>query len=85
MKRDIPTKAGLGFTVLIAAAPLAVPVVAGIFLIYQSETNAQLRTPHRVQITLAGPSANRNPSPPVQDVVVADLNFNERNSLPARF
>ena len=35
MKRDIPTEAGIGFTLLVAAVTFAVAVIAGIFLIYE--------------------------------------------------
>ena len=54
MKRDIPAQAGIGFTILVAAATFAVAVVAGIFLIYQPETswgsNAQLRALAQAQM-----------------------------------
>ena len=57
MKRDIPTQAGIGFTILIAAATFVVAVVAGIFLIYQSEMNvslnAQFPPPMQAQISPA--------------------------------
>ena len=56
MKREIPTQAGIGFTIFVAAATFAIAVVAGIFLIYQSETtmgsNAQLRTLAQAQMSL---------------------------------
>jgi hypothetical protein len=35
MKRDIPTEAGIGFTLVVAAVTFAVAVIAGIFLIYE--------------------------------------------------
>ena len=57
MKRDIPTQAGVGFTIFVAAATFAIAVVAGIFLVYQSETtlgsNVQLRTLAQAQMSLA--------------------------------
>ena len=64
MKRDIPMEAGIGFTILIAAATLAIAVVAGIFLIYQSDMTAQLRTPEQAQMSLAEPIARANASAP---------------------
>jgi uncharacterized membrane protein YdcZ (DUF606 family) len=68
MKRDIPTEAGIGFTILIAAATLAVAVVAGIFLIYQSDINLTLNTPSRApvqaQMSLSGPTARANSPAP---------------------
>ena len=57
MKRDVPTQAGVGFTIFVAAATLAIAVVAGIFLIHQSETasrsNAQWRALALAQMSLA--------------------------------
>jgi hypothetical protein len=57
MKRDIPTGAGIGFTILIAAATLAVAVVAGIFLVYQSEMtlgfSGPVPSPGPTQMSLA--------------------------------
>jgi uncharacterized membrane protein len=68
VKRDIPTEAGIGFTILIAAATLAVAVIAGIFLIYQSEMNvslnAQSRAPGQAQMTLVEPPARTNSAAP---------------------
>jgi hypothetical protein len=34
--RDIPAKAGIGFTLIVAAATFAVALVAGIFLIWET-------------------------------------------------
>ena len=64
MKRDAPTQAGVGFTIFVAAATFVIAVVAGIFLLYQSETtlssNAQLRALAQAQISLAeGPDMQR--------------------------
>ena len=76
MKRDIPTQAGIGFTIFVAAATFAIAVVAGIFLIYQPETNfgsnAQSRALAQAQMSLAdAPGARRGlraaPSAPVED------------------
>ena len=57
MKRHSPTEAGIGFTIFVAAATFAIAVVAGIFLIYQSETilgsNAQLRALAQARMSLA--------------------------------
>jgi sensor histidine kinase regulating citrate/malate metabolism len=57
MKRDVPTQAGVGFTIFVAAATFAIAVVAGIFLIHQSETtsraNAQWRALAQAQMSLA--------------------------------
>ncbi len=69
MKRDRPTQAGIGFTILIAAATLAVAVVAGIFLIYQSEMNLGFNTQFRpvvqAQISPAvTPDLQRSPQAP---------------------
>jgi hypothetical protein len=66
MKRDVPAQAGIGFTILVAAATFAVAVVAGIFLIYQSETtlvsNPQLRALAQSQMSLAEtPDGQRGP------------------------
>ena len=65
MKRDVPTQAGIGFTILVAAATFVIAVVAGIFLLYQSETtlgsNAQLRALAQAQMSLAeAPDKQRN-------------------------
>ena len=57
MKRHSPTEAGIGFTIFIAAATFAIAVVAGIFLIYQSDAtvsyNAQLRGLAQAQMSPA--------------------------------
>ena len=57
MKRHSPAEAGIGFTIFVAAATFVIAVVAGIFLIYQSEmtwgSNAQLRPLVQAQITPA--------------------------------
>jgi hypothetical protein len=57
MKRHSPTEAGVGFTIFVAAATFVIAVVAGIFLIYQSETtlssNIQLRELAQAQMSLA--------------------------------
>jgi hypothetical protein len=57
MKRDIPTQAGIGFTLLVAALTFAVAVIAGIFLFYQSgmvtAPSAQIETPAQSKISLA--------------------------------
>jgi hypothetical protein len=55
MKKDIPTGAGIIFTILVAAATLAVAVVAGIFLVYQSDMTLGFngQSPGPAQISLA--------------------------------
>jgi hypothetical protein len=57
MKRDIPTQAGIGFTLLVAALTFAVAAMAGIFLFYQSGMVtvpiAQIEAPAQSQISLA--------------------------------
>ena len=53
MKRHSPTEPGIAFTIFVAAATFVIAVVAGIFLIYQSDAtvsyNAQLRGLAQVQ------------------------------------
>ena len=57
MKRDIRTEAGVAFTIFVAAATFVIAVVAGIFLIYQSEatlgSNARLRALAQAQMSPA--------------------------------
>jgi len=61
MKHDIPTEAGVGFTLIIAAATFAIAVGAGIFLIYEPDLpNAQSGIATQSQISLAQtPDAER--------------------------
>ena len=66
MKRDIPTQAGIGFTLLVAASTFAVAVTAGIFLVYESSMatapSAQIEAPAQPQISLAqAPDMRRGP------------------------
>jgi len=41
MKHDFPTRAGIGFTVVLAGLTFAVAVLSGIFLIRESDTGPQ--------------------------------------------
>lgn len=60
MKRDIPTEAGIGFTLLIAAVTFAVAVIAGIFLIYEPGLSG-FRTQTQAQLAMIEtPDARRN-------------------------
>jgi len=56
MKRYDPSEAGIGFTIFVAAATFVIAVVAGIFLIYQSETtlgsNTQLHALAQAQMAV---------------------------------
>ena len=65
MKRDIPTEAGIGFTLIVAAATFAVAVIAGIFLIWESggTPSAQFRGPGQTQsqVSLIAPDVQRGP------------------------
>ena len=65
MKRHSPAEAGIGFMLLVAAATFVIAVVAGIFLIYQSETtmgsNTQLRALAQAETPVV---ANRRPDSP---------------------
>jgi len=68
MKRDIPTQAGIAFTILVAAATFAVAVIAGIFLIYQSDMNlspnASSGASGQGLMSLAEPGARGNSAAP---------------------
>jgi hypothetical protein len=63
MKADIPTRVGVGFTILVAAATSLVAVVAALFLIWQPEANTigQQRLP--AQIQAAASPDGRSPAP----------------------
>ena len=70
MKRDIPTEAGIGFTLLVAAVTFAVAVIAGIFLIYEpglsGMANNGVRAQTRAQVAMIGrPDARRGTSLPL--------------------
>ncbi len=69
MERNLPPHAGIGATVLIAAMTLAVAVVAGIFLIWQSgepmngavPANAPAAEQARISLAAPAPGAQRRP------------------------
>lgn len=55
MKRDLPTQAGIGFTIAVAVATFLVAVVAGLFLIWQPDTAMFTRSSAVTQVSLAAP------------------------------
>lgn len=75
MKADLPTRVGIGFTVLVAAATFLVAVVAALFLIWQPDANiiGEQRLPSAVS-TAASPDVHRGPDTAQPPVSVAGIN-----------
>ena len=63
MKNDMPTQAGIGLTLILAATTFAIAVVAGIFLLYQPDAvlpNGESSIAPQAQISMAPtPDAER--------------------------
>jgi len=55
MKRDLPTQAGIGFTIAVAFATFLVAVVAGLFLIWQPDTALIIQSRAATQVSFAAP------------------------------
>jgi hypothetical protein len=54
-KTDLSTQAGIGFTIVVAAATFLVAVVAGLFLIWQPDPATLTQRGQATQISLAAP------------------------------
>jgi hypothetical protein len=54
-KMDLSTQAGIGFTIVVAAATFLVAVVAGLFLIWQPDAATFTQQGQATQVSLAAP------------------------------
>jgi len=75
MKADLPTRVGIGFTVLVATATFLVAVVAALFLIWQPDANTigEQRLPPEVSAA-ASPDMRRGADTAQPSVSVAGIN-----------
>ena len=75
MKADLPTRVGIGFTILVAAATFLVAVVAALFLIWQPDANTIGDQGLRPQISVAAsPDVRRGPDIAEPPASVAGIN-----------
>lgn len=85
MKRDFSSRAGIGFTVVVAVLTLAVAVLSGIFLLYDSDTGLQANAPPELPAASASaPAGQGTAKPPHTDHLRAKPRRIAQNQRPHR-